>query len=199
MTDEDLTLVEASPDYADDFRVMAREYAAQGPTHETPGYEEALKDIPAAIGKLQDMARGVNLAEGLVPQTTYWLVRDSRTIVAVARLRHRLTPSLEIEGGHIGYSVRPSERRKGYGTLVCALALRKAREMGLARVLLTCDADNAASARIIEKNGGDFDSIACVEKTGKRVRRYWIDTAPEPHSPGRTTKTLNSGPVAGGT
>jgi predicted acetyltransferase len=175
MTDENLTLVEASPDYADDFQAMAREYVAQGPMRETPGYQEALKDIPAAIGKMRDMTRGANLAEGLVPQTTYWLVRDSRTIVAVARLRHRLTPSLEIEGGHIGYSVRPSERRKGYGTIICALALRKARDMGLARVLLTCDVGNAASARIIEKNGGTFDGVAYVEKTGKRVSRYWID------------------------
>jgi len=117
----------------------------------------------------------VGLPDGWVPGTTYWLIRDGKTIVAQSNLRHRLTPSLERVGGHIGYATRPSERRKGYGTLLCALTLQKARELGLKRVLITCDADNLASARIIEKNGGRLENQELSQATGKLKNRYWIE------------------------
>jgi predicted acetyltransferase len=109
---------------------------------------------------------------GDVPQTDYWLIVDGAYCGDV-NLRHHLTPELERYGGHIGYRIRPSMRRKGYGTLQCRLALEKARERGLERVLITCDDDNIGSSRIIEANGGvlldriDYGRAALV-------RRYWI-------------------------
>jgi predicted acetyltransferase len=78
------------------------------------------------------------------------------------------------EGGHIGYGVRPSERGKGYGTEVCRRTLEAARGLGLARVLITCDTDNPASARIIEKNGGVLENEVRSRETGKMKRRYWV-------------------------
>ncbi|MHB8934154.1 MAG: GNAT family N-acetyltransferase, partial [Bellilinea sp.] len=92
-----------------------------------------------------------------------------------SRLRHRLTPLLEEEGGHIGYDIRPSERGKGYATLLLALTLEKARESGMAGVLVTCDEDNIASARVIEKNKGQLLNTVVSQTSGKQVRRYWID------------------------
>ena len=83
-------------------------------------------------------------------------------------------PHLEKEGGHIGYDIRPSERRKGYGTVLLALTLKKAQELGLHEVLVTCDSDNVDSVRIIEKNGGELIGRAVSEHTGKEVNRYRI-------------------------
>jgi predicted acetyltransferase len=95
-------------------------------------------------------------------------------LVGRSDLRHRLNPALEIIGGHIGYDVRPSERRKGFGTLILKLIMEKARKIGLSEVLVTCDTDNIASAKIIEKNGGKLEKQIIYEKTGKLVSHYRI-------------------------
>jgi predicted acetyltransferase len=83
-------------------------------------------------------------------------------------------PALEHHGGHVGYAIRPSERLKGYGTRLLALTLDKAREMGLGRVLVTCDTDNFASVRVIEKNGGVLENQVISNRSGKMISRYWI-------------------------
>ncbi len=82
---------------------------------------------------------------------------------------------MEDVGGHIGYRIRPSERRKGYGTLILALTLAEARKLGLPRVLLTCDQDNIASARVIQANGGALASEGYSPQTQTLVSRYWIE------------------------
>jgi predicted acetyltransferase len=86
-----------------------------------------------------------------------------------------LTPYLAEEGGHIGYDVRPSERRKGYGTHLLRLTLAEARRIGLTRVLVTADEANVPSWRIIEKNGGEYEPEVVRGKLAA-LRRYWIDT-----------------------
>jgi predicted acetyltransferase len=101
-------------------------------------------------------------------------VKDRRILGRIS-VRHRLNANLEIEGGHIGYDVRPSERRKGYGTLMLKLALEEARKIGLKRVMITCDTDNIASAKIIEKNGGIFERHDISPMSGKQLNQYWIE------------------------
>jgi predicted acetyltransferase len=86
-----------------------------------------------------------------------------------------LNPDLEIEGGHIGYAIRPSLRKMGYGTLILTLTLEKARALGLRGVLVTCDTENLGSARIIEKNGGVLESVAISPDSNKKISRYWIE------------------------
>jgi len=174
MQDEDLQLVEASPEYAAALVDMAREYVTQGTPRERARYRDALADPSAFIRTLLDASRGIGQPRGHVPQTTYWFLRDGRTIVATSSIRHRLTRDLEREGGHIGYNTRPSERRKGYGRLVCALTIEKAREMDIHRVLITCDDDNVASRKIIEASGGVFDDTVVSRVTGKTKLRYWV-------------------------
>ena len=106
-----------------------------------------------------------------VSATTLWLTEDNR-ILGMVNIRHRLDDSLRVIGGLIGYGVRPSERRRGYATYMLGQALEICRQMGLDRVLLTCDADNEGSRRTILKNGGLYDSGETHK--GVAIERYWI-------------------------
>ena len=136
-------------------------------------------DFGQFVQMLRDYAEGINLPEGWVPASTYWLVRDGR-VLGVSNLRHDLTEFLRHEGGHIGYSVRPTERGKDYATLMVQMVLEKAKELGLERVLITCDKDNVASARVIQKNGGKLESESVSKQTGKLKQRYWIELQGQP-------------------
>lgn len=120
--------------------------------------------------------RGTNLQPGWVAQTTFWLI-DKGEFVGEISIRHSLTDSLLRYGGHIGYGVRYSKWKLGYGTKMLALALKKAKEMGLDRVLITCDEDNSGSAKVIENNGGVLENIVENNVNGKQIhtKRYWID------------------------
>ena len=109
---------------------------------------------------------------GMVPATHYWLT-VAGDYVGDLDLRHHLNDSLRRYGGHIGYNVRPSMRRRGYGTLLCKLGIEEARSRGIGDILVTSDDDNIGSCKIIEANGGIlFDRL----NNGRRVltRRYWI-------------------------
>jgi predicted acetyltransferase len=111
------------------------------------------------------------LPEDLVHCDYYWITDGTgadEEVVGFLALRHSLTAWLLEEGGHIGYSVRPSRRGQGHASRALELAVRRSAELGLDRVLLTCDEDNLASARTIEGNGGAY------EDTRNGRRRYWI-------------------------
>ncbi len=172
MTNE--RLVPPSRAQREAFLDLAGEYRACGEDR----YAEALDDFEGFLVLLAREADPVGLRDGFrAPQTHYWLLDDTGCVLACSRIRHGLTPSLEIEGGNIGYDVRPSERSKGVGTRLLALTLNEARKLGLDRVLVTCDDDNLASVRVIQKNGGREIEASVAEETGQRVRRFWIDLA----------------------
>ena len=96
------------------------------------------------------------------------------TIVGRSSIRHTLNAFLEREGGHIGFGVRPTFRRRGYATEILQQSLVVARALGITDVLVTCDDDNIGSASVIERCGGALDSIVEREGGGAAVRRYWI-------------------------
>lgn len=103
----------------------------------------------------------------------YWWIVEGDTYLGAITLRHALNDFLLEQGGHIGYGVRPSARRRGLAGWALGEVLRRVPGVGLDRVLLTCDDTNTASARTIEKNGGVLEDVRDV---GDRlVRRYWID------------------------
>lgn len=108
-----------------------------------------------------------------VPSTEFWLI-DHETFIGRLNLRHRLNGYLLRVVGHIGYEIRPTWRRRGYGIEILRLGLLEARTIGLKRVLVTCDEDNIGSRRIIEHNGGIFENAAIVEGSPQRKLRYWI-------------------------
>ncbi|MFI9582094.1 GNAT family N-acetyltransferase [Streptomyces sp. NPDC052236] len=107
--------------------------------------------------------------EGWVPSTNLWYV-DSDTYLGRLTIRHRLSPFLLELGGHIGYAVRPSARRRGHATAMLGDCLPYARTVGIASLLATCDVVNSASRRVIEANGGVLE-----DERGEK-RRYWIRT-----------------------
>ncbi|MET4589413.1 GNAT family N-acetyltransferase [Arthrobacter sp. 754] len=105
-----------------------------------------------------------------VPCTYLWIV-EGGTFLGSLAIRHELNGFLLEQGGHIGYSVRPSARRCGNASAALAEALPIARNLGISRVLITCDEDNAGSRATIEKNGGRYEDT----RNGKR--RYWVEPA----------------------
>jgi len=130
-------------------------------------------NFQAYVKSLNNESLGKGIPEHWVPASTHFLIDDEGKICGAVNIRHRLTEKLRIEGGHIGYGVRPSARNQGYGTKILELALDKAREMGINKVLVICDEENIHSARIIQKNGGKLESE--IEKDDKMVQRYWIE------------------------
>lgn len=108
-----------------------------------------------------------------VPDSTFFCLDTRRDIfVGAVNIRHYLNERLLAGGGHVGDGIRPSERGKGYGTRMIALALEECRKLGINEVLMCCDKDNIASARTIIKNGGVLENEIIVE--GEVVQRYWI-------------------------
>jgi len=168
-----MRLVPVSPVHRDAFLEVAREWRDAG----VDRYGAALDDFEAWLAKVQRESVQATCPPRFVAQDHLWLVDDAGRILGGVRLRHRLAPHLLTEGGHIGYDVRPSERRKGLGTRLLALTLERARERGIERVLVTCDHDNVGSAKIIERNGGVETTTTVSERSGKVVRRYWIELA----------------------
>ena len=107
---------------------------------------------------------------GFVPDTELWWV-DGAEFLGRIGVRHRLTESLLETGGHIGYDVRPSARRRGHATEMLRQALAVARDLGIDPALITCDAENVASRTVIERNGGVFED----QRSGKL--RFWVPTS----------------------
>jgi predicted acetyltransferase len=106
---------------------------------------------------------------GFVPDTELWWVEGDEFLGRVG-IRHRLTPALLEAGGHIGYDVRPSARRRGHATAMLREALIVARGLGIESALVTCNVDNVGSRTVIERNGGVLED----ERAGKL--RFWVPT-----------------------
>lgn len=132
--------------------------------------------FPQFIERLHNNAKGKDLPEGWVPDSTYWLIDNDQFIGRVS-IRHVLNKALSKVGGNIGYDIRPSMRKMGYGFKILEYALVKAKEIGLEKVLVTCNDDNIGSKKIIEKNGGIFQDSIQNENLPTKTLRYWIPIA----------------------
>ena len=132
--------------------------------------EDSMTDV---LQRMIDRSEGRQLLPGWVPFTTYWLLDEAGAVVAYSRLEHTLNDRQAYGDGNVGYYVKRSERRKGYGTLVLALTLAEGRTRGIERFLLTVDSDNAGSIGVIEANGGVLEDER-IDPQGTKFRRYWI-------------------------
>lgn len=165
-------LARPSVDYKDSFIEAAREYQRVDDKNPPWHYQKLDENFDEFV----EMRRSYETdpPAGYAPQTEYWLIVDG-VYAGEIRLRHRLTDSLKRFGGHIGYEIRPSMRRKGYGTLQLKLALQQMKdELGVTDILITCDDDNTGSQRIIEQNGGKLIDRVDNDR-GVLTRRYRID------------------------
>jgi len=168
-----LKLVEMKEEYLPLLIDMMDEWYASGekivPHSITKGdYHDAKKFVEAFEYNPENKKR--------VPGITYFCLDSSRNrFVGAVNIRYRLNLSLLWNGGHIGDGIRPSDRRKGYGTQMIGLALEKCREYGMRRVLMVCDKNNVASAGSIQKNGGVLKNEPVID--GVTEQRYWIELA----------------------
>ena len=123
---------------------------AQETIHGSGGLEHAAS-FAEWMQACKDSEHEETTPEGRVPATQYLGIRVSDgKLVGMLQIRHSLNDYLKVEGGHIGYSVRKSERRKGYASEMLRVALTVCKDLGIQKVLLTCDSDNIGSASVIK-------------------------------------------------
>lgn len=122
---------------------------------------------------IRNNSKEETVRKGLSPETTYLAISiDEGYIVGMVTIRHRLNDYLKKHGGHIDYSVRKSQRQKGYATEMLELALKECKKLNIKKVIITCDKENIASKKTIINNGGVLESE--VEEKNKIFQRYSV-------------------------
>jgi len=139
--------------YINSYRAAITQYHAQGVEDFAYPKVSTRRSALAYIKRTENFRRGIDLPKGYVPSSSFWLV-DGQHYLGSGDVRHYLTDSLRKLGGNIGYSINPLFWRHGLGTLQLALLLQEAKKLRIAKPIVTCFDGNAASAKIIEKNGG---------------------------------------------
>ncbi len=168
-------LIRPSTKYKQSFIDAVKEHHKEGlPQYEKLNIKDLENDFDKYIEEILGWTEKENLPKDYVPMTRFWLVDDGEYIGRFD-IRHELTEHLKKEGGHIGYDIRPSKRRQGYGSLGLKLTLQKAKELGFDKALVTCDDTNLGSAKIIKKNGGVLQDKIPIADDKPLKRRYWIE------------------------
>lgn len=138
--------------------------------------------VPQHLARLQRPGSPLRLADGTmddpVPFGHFWLVADN-VFVGRVGIRYHLNRTLRRSGGHIGYEIRPSLRRRGFGHAALALARAHLSAHGRRDLLVTCTDGNLGSMRIIESAGGQLEDVVPAPDFSGNIRRYWFGTPME--------------------
>lgn len=171
----DIVLIKPDLSYSEDIMAYRKEMLDNRDSLDGTSCLERYDNAEAWLEHLATMSDVTTCPKEFVTSTTYIGVRQSdNKIVGMIDLRHHINhPILSVWGGHIGYSVRPSERRKGYAKAMLKLVLEEAKKHHLTKVLVTCNHDNLGSNKTIIANGGVFEKT--IELEGTLINRYWID------------------------
>ena len=129
-------------------------------------------DFEKYVNTLLDASKGIGMGYLQVPHSSFWLIDENQNILATSNLRHTLNEKLWVMGGHIGYGVAPSARRKGCATKILELTLLEAKKLEIEKALITCYKSNIGSAKSILKNGGEFWKEAPMKD--RITQYYWI-------------------------
>lgn len=168
-----IKLVRPSKEYEMQILDYKNEYIQSGDQfHGTAGLDKFL-DLDEWLSRIEKNSKEETVREGWVPSSTFLAIRDrDNKMIGMIDVRHRLTESLLQFSGHIGFSVRKSERQKGYAKAMLNEALGVCKELNIPRVLVTCDKENIASAKTILSNGGILENE--VVEGNNVTQRYWI-------------------------
>ena len=173
-----LKLIKPNKKYFSQYKDMMDEWNMEGsriapwPLHLKYHTEELFEEM---LNRVQEVEEGNNLGE-FASSTTYWLYDDGNNkLIGASNLRHYLTEEGLKLWGHIGYGIRPTERKKGLATKLLKLTMQEAKKMNIDKVLLGAYVGNIGSWKVIEKSSGQFDKIIIARETGLPVKRYWIN------------------------
>ena len=171
---EKIILVKPDLSYADEIIKYKEESLAESPIINGSAGLDRLSSIEDWLEELNKRSCEDTVPKGLVPSSTYLGVREKDNyIVGMIDIRHYLNEYLTQVGGNIGYSVRKTERNKGYAKQMLKLALGKCRDLKMKKVLITCDEDNIASEKVILSANAKFEDIRSAD--GENKKRFWID------------------------
>ena len=166
---KDLYLTKPSKEFQRSFENYALAYRdAQGETH-FDTYKRGLENFEEYLTHLYNLSQGIDVPKGWVPTSTFWLI-DDHEVVGVVRIRHQEVST----AGHIGYDISPLHRKKGYGSQILKLALENAMKLGIFEAIVTCNVDNIASRKIIEKNNGQLLGTIFDEEENEHLYRFKI-------------------------
>ncbi|MCL9782006.1 GNAT family N-acetyltransferase [Vibrio sp. S4M6] len=170
-----LSLISPSTDFHSAFQQFYFDFVHNDPSN-ADFYSAGNEDFTGYVGQLINESKGKNLLPGYVPCSHFWLIDGRKEIHGALRVRHNLNSKwLQNEGGHIGYDIKPSSRRKGFGSQMLRLGLYKAQSLGIDSIMVTADDDNVGSRKVIEANGGRLENIVKSLDGDVQVARYWID------------------------
>ena len=171
---EKIILIKPNLSYADEIIKYKEESLKENPLINGSAGLNRFSSIEDWLEELKKRSSEATVPEGLVPSSTYLGVREKDNyIVGMIDIRHYLNEYLTQVGGNIGYSVRKTERNKGYAKQILKLALEKCKELRIQKVLITCDEDNIASEKVILSTNAKFEDIRCID--GENKKRFWID------------------------
>ena len=173
---EELVLLRPTAEYAKQIMECKKEYLAAGSSMDGCGSMRRTDDPMEYIEKCALEENPETCPDSLVPATQFMLVRKAdNKVLGFLQVRHEFNDYLSKYGGHIGYSVRPSDRRKGYAKVMLKMALPFCREIGLDKVLITCMDGNIGSEKTILANGGVYEYTIHEPSENKDLKRFWIE------------------------
>ncbi|MDF2544011.1 MAG: acetyltransferase, gnat family [Herbinix sp.] len=168
-----LILTEPKDEYRQSWEEIVSEFEEFGEKVKPYALNYRMNNYNDFLLKAEEVKKGINLGN-YVPASIYFLVDNKlNKILGAITIRHILNDDLLFFQGNIGYGVRPTERNKGYASLMLSMVLIRCAELGMDKVLITCNKNNSASERTILKNGGILENEV-IEDNGNIILRYWI-------------------------